>query len=76
MAIISAVIITNESIQFWKEIQNLNFSKKVFLLRSALTAQSISPGIFEVILTAGAGRSVDRIKKLSEALINSIPPQN
>lgn len=58
------------------EIQNLNFSKKVFLLRSALTAQNISPGIFEVILTAGAGRSVDRIKKLSEALINSIPPQN
>ena len=58
------------------EIQNLNFSKKVFLLRSALTAQSISPGIFEVILTAGTARSVERIKKLSEVLINSMTPQN
>ncbi len=58
------------------EIQNLNFSKKVFLLRSALTAQSISPGIFEVMLVLGRKRSYERIKKLSEALINSIPPQN
>ena len=32
MAIISAVIITNESIQFWKEIQNLNFIGWLLLL--------------------------------------------
>jgi glutamyl-tRNA synthetase len=53
------------------EIQNLNFSKRVFLLRSSLTAQTISPGIFEVINVLKRERCCQRIKKLSEVLVTN-----
>lgn len=51
------------------KIQNLNFSKLVFLLRSALAAQTISPGIFEVMHILKRGRCCERINNLSEVIL-------
>lgn len=50
------------------QIGGLNFSKLVFLLRSALAAQTVSPGIFEVMCALGPERSLERIARLSAAL--------
>ncbi|OQA77143.1 MAG: Glutamate--tRNA ligase [bacterium ADurb.Bin243] len=49
-------------------IENLNFSKIAFLLRSSLAAQTVSPGIFEVMSVLGRKRCDARIKKLSDIL--------
>ncbi len=49
-------------------IENLNFSKIAFLLRSSLAAQTVSPGIFEVMTILGRCRCDNRIKKLSAIL--------
>ena len=57
-----------ESVLRNAKIENLNFSKLVFLLRSSLSAQTVSPGIFEVMYTLGRARSLERIKRLAAAI--------
>jgi len=49
-------------------IKGLNFSKSVAIIRSALTGQSVSPGIFEVILLTGRERAVQRMKNYKAAM--------
>ncbi len=52
------------------KIAGLNFSKMIFLLRSAITAQNISPGIFETINVLTLPRASERIKKFIAILRN------
>ena len=49
-------------------IKGLNFSKSVSVIRSALTGQSVSPGIFDVILLAGRERAVERMRNYKRAM--------
>jgi len=49
-------------------IKNLNFSKSVSIIRSALTGQNVSPGIFDVILLTGRESSVNRIKNYKRVM--------
>lgn len=60
-----------ESVLRSAKIENLNFSKLVFLLRSSLSAQTVSPGIFEVMCALGRERSIERINRLAAAIASA-----
>jgi len=50
------------------KLENVNFSKMMLLMRSALCAQAVSPGMFDVAVILGRERSCERLRNFMKRL--------